>query len=86
MDLGLNHVTRKFADAVDHSHLGFLKGEQKPKKGFFRWVGWLIFWKLMIQQKVSEWKLFLTFFWNQAVLDIKIYMYKWVENVSMTHD
>lgn len=52
MDLGLNHVTRKFADAVDHSHLGFLKGE-KTEEGFS--LGWLIFFvKLMAQQKVSE--------------------------------
>ena len=31
----------------------------KTEEGFL--LGWLIFWKLMIQQKVSEWKLFLTF-------------------------
>lgn len=31
----------------------------KTEEGFS--LGWLIFWKLMIQPKVSEWKLFLTF-------------------------
>ena len=92
MDLGLNHVTRKFADAVDHSYLFFLKVKQKNRRvvTLAGWlVGWLVggffFFKLMIQQK-SPRDFFVLDFLNQALLYMKIYMYKWVEIVGMTYD